>query len=122
MKDESQFGYDQVLNPRNLPPSSYDLLIIGSFGEVSESQTITFAQKLIPPHQTVSDQWMKEEIDLIKEKHGKAGNCRHIMSYLDHPGAQQSKFYYLEKITIFLQECKKKKQEKGERITHVLHG
>ena len=56
MKDESQFGYDQVLNPRNLPPGFYNLLIIGSFGEVSESQTITFAQKLIPHHQTVSDQ------------------------------------------------------------------
>ena len=122
MKDESKFGYDQVLNPRNLPRGSYDLLIIGSFGEVSESQTITVAQKLIPPDQTGSDQWMTKEIDLIKEKHGKTGNCHHIISYLDQVGAQHSKFYYLEQITIFLQECKKKEQEKGERITHVLHG
>ena len=62
---------------------------------------------------------MKDEIDLIEEKHGKAGNCHHIMSYLDHPGAQHSKFYYLEQITIFLEKCE---QDKGEKITHVLHG
>ena len=119
VKDEPKSSYDQVSNARNLPPCSYDLLIIGSFGEVSESQTITFAQKLVPPHLKGSDQWMIDEIDLIKKKHGKAGNCHHIVSYLDHPGDQHSKFHYLEQITIFLQECKK---DKGERITHVLHG
>ena len=118
MKDESKSSYDQVSNARNLPPSSYDLLIIGSFGKVSDPETITVAQKLIPPHLKGSDQWMKDEIDLIKKKHEKATNCHHIMSYLDQVGAQHSKFYYLEKITIFLQECK---QDKGERITHVLH-
>ena len=112
MKDEPKSVYNQVPNARNLPPGSYDLLIIGSFGEVSESQTITVAQKLIPPNQTGSVQWMKDEIDLIEEKHGKAGNCHHIVSYLDHPGAQHSKFYYLEQITIFLQECKKRNKIK----------
>ena len=64
---------------------------------------------------------MTDEIDLIKKKHDKATNCHRVISYLDHLGAQHSKFYYLEQITIFLQDCKKRNQDKGERITHVLH-
>ena len=119
MKDDSKSVYDQVPNERNLPPSSYDLLIISSFGKVSDPETIKVTQKLIPPHLKASDRWMTDEIDCIKEKHGKAGNCNRIIYYLDCPGAQHSKFYYLEQITIFLQECE---EDKGERITHVLHG
>ena len=122
VKDEPKSSYDQVSNARNLPPGSYDLLIIGSFGEVSDPETIKVVQKLIPPHLKASDRWMTDEIDCIKEKHGKAGNCHRIIYYLDCPGAQHSKFYYLEKITIFLQECKQRSQDKGEKITHVLHG
>ena len=107
-------------NARNLPPGSYDLLIIGSYGEVSESQTNAVAQKLIPSHLKGSDQWITDEIDLIKKKHDEATNCDRIISYLDHLGAQHSKSYYLEQIRVFLQECKKRNQEKGERIIHVL--
>ena len=121
VKDDSKSGNNKVSNARNFPPGSYDLLIIGSYGEVSKSQAITVVQKLIPPHLKGSDQWMTDEIDLIKRKHDKATNCDHIISYLDHVGAQNSKFYYLEQITIFLQECKERNQDKGERITHILH-
>ena len=121
MKDESKSGYNKVSNARNLPPGSYDLMIIGSYGEVSESQTITVAQKLIPPHLKGSDQWMIDEISHIEKKHNKATNCDRIISYLDHVGAQHSKFYYLEQISIFLKDCKERNQDKGERITHVLH-
>ena len=120
VKDESKSGNNKVSNALNLPPGSYDLLIIGSYGEV-KSQTITVVQKLIPPHLKGSDQWITDKIDLIKKKHDKATNCDCIISYFDHLGAQHSKFYYLEQITIFLQECKRRNQDKGERITHVLH-
>lgn len=108
MKDESKSGYNKVSNAQNFPPGSYDLLIICSYEEVSEYQTITVVQKLILPCQTESDQWMTDKIDLITKKHDKATNCHCIVSYLDHIGAQHSKFYYLEQITIFLQECKER--------------
>ena len=121
VKDDSKSGYNKVSNARNLPPGSYDLLIIGSYGEVSKSQAIIVVQKLIPPHLKGSDQWMTDEIAYIEKKHVKATNCHRIVSYLDHLGAQDSKSCYLERITIFLQECKKRNQDKGERITHVLH-
>ena len=58
VKDESKSGYNIVSNTLNLPPGSYDLMIIGSYGEVSKSQDITVAQKLIPPHLKGYDQWM----------------------------------------------------------------
>ena len=121
VKDDSKSGSNKVSNALNLPPGSYDLMIIGSYGEVSKSQAITAAQKLILPHLKGSDQWMTDEIGDIEKKHDKATNCDHIVSYFDHVGAQDSKFYYLERIRIFLQECKKRNQDKGERITHVLH-
>ena len=65
-----------LINPdwQNLPPITYDLLIIGSFGNISDSQTIQVAHKSVPSDWEGSNQWMTEEIDLIKKIHEKIHN------------------------------------------------
>ena len=103
-----------LFNPtwRQLPPGTYDVLIIGSFGEVSDSQTIQVVHKRIPSDQEGSNQWMKKEIDLIKKMSKKASRCHHVLVYSEHSGAEHSKDYYLEKIKNFLTNCK---QDGGKR-------
>ena len=91
---------------------AYDLLIIGSFGKMSDSQTIQVAHKLAPNDQEGSSQWMTKEIDLIREIF-KASPRRHLeLVCSDLPGTEHSKDYYLEKIRNFLTDCK---QDKGKR-------
>ena len=104
-------------NWRQLPPVAHDTLIIGSFGEMSDSQTIQIAQKFIPSNQEGSKQWMKKEIDLIREMDEKNPSCHRVLVCSDLPGAEHSKDYYLEKIRSFLTDCK---QDKGKRDTYIL--
>ena len=108
-----------LYNPtwRQLPFVTYDLLIIGSFGEVSDSQTIQVAHKLIPSDQEGSNQWMIKEIDLIRKLHEKNPHC-YVLVCSDLPGTEQSKDYYLEKIKYFLTNCK---QDGGKRDIYTLH-
>ena len=47
-------------------------MIIGSFGKVSDSQTIQVSHKLIPKNQEGSNQLIAKEIDLTKENHDKS--------------------------------------------------
>ena len=105
-------------NWRNLPFGTYDLLIIGSLGEVSDTQIIQVAHKLIPSDQEGSNQWMTKEIELIKELHEKIPRCNHVLVCSDHPGSEHSKDYYLEKIRNFLTNCK---QDIGKRDIYTLH-
>ena len=103
---------------RQLPPGTHDVLIIGSFGEVSDSQNIEVAHKLIPSNQEESNQWMTKEIDNIREMHKKNPRCHQILVCSDFPGAEHSKDYYLEKIRNFLTNCK---QDGGKRDIYILH-
>ena len=103
---------------RELPLGTHNLLIIGSFGEVSDTQTIQVAHKLIPSNQEGSNQWMKKEIDLINEMHKNKPRCHHVLVCSDLPGAEHSRDYYLEKIRNFLTDCK---QNGGKRDTYILH-
>ena len=89
-------------------------MIIGSFGEMSDSQTIQVAHKLAPNDQEGSDQWMTKEIDLISGLYKTSPRCHHVFVYIDFPEAEHSKDYYLEKIRNFLTHCK---QDKGKRET-----
>ena len=91
---------------------TYDVLIIGSFGEMSDSQTIQVAHKLASNDQEGSDQWMTKEIDLISGLYKTSPRCHHVFVCIDFPEAEHSKDYYLEKIRNFLTRCK---QDKGKR-------
>ena len=88
------------------------MLIIGSIGEVSDFKTIQVAHKIIPSNQEGSNQWMKKEIDLIREMDEKNPYCHHVLVCSDLPGNEHSKDYYLEKIRNFLTDCK---QNGGKR-------
>ena len=89
---------------RGYPIGIADVLIIGSFGEVSDSQTIQVAHKLVLNDQ--QDHWMTKETDLISEMRKKIRNCQHVIVHSDLPGNEHSKDYYLEKIKNFLTNCK----------------
>ena len=104
----------EILPPdwRHLPFFAYSALIIGSFGEVSNSQNIQVAHKCIPSDQEGSYQWMRKEIDLIKKINKKASSCHHVIVYSDLPGAEHSKDHYLKKIKNFLTDSK---QNGGKR-------
>ena len=110
----------ELYNPtwRQLPPGTYDVLIIGSFGEMSDSQNIQVAHKLIPSDQEGSNQWMTKEIDLIRELNEKDRESYLVLVSFDLPGKEQSKDYYLEKIKYFLTDCK---QNGGKRDIYTLH-
>ena len=89
---------------RDYPVDIMDVLIIGSFGEVSDSWTIQVAHKLIlNDHQ---DNWMTKEIDLIKDMYKEDPDCQHVLVHSDLPGNEHSKDYYMEKIRNFLTNCK----------------
>ena len=103
---------------RKLPSGTYDVLIIGSCGEISDSQNIQVAHKLIPSDQEGSNQWMTKEIDLIRELNERDRQSYLVLVCSDLPGTKQSKDYYLEKIRNFLTNCK---QERGKRDTYILH-
>ena len=90
---------------RDIPPSSADLLIVGSFGEVSNSETIEVAHKLVPTDQEGSNQWMTKEIDLIKEMFRNDSNSERVSVCSDLPGTKHSRTYYIEKIKTFLTAC-----------------
>ena len=109
-----------LINPdwRNLLPITYDLLIIGSFGNVSDSQSIQVAHKGVPSDWEGSNQWMTEEIDLIKKTHKKDSHCHIVLVYEDRPGAEKSKNYYLEKIENVFNNCE---QDGGKRDISTLH-
>ena len=98
--------------------TKYDLLIIGSFGEVSASQTVQVAHKLIPSDQEGSNQWMTKEIDNIMKLHEKSPHCDHIFPCFDLPGTEISKDYYLEEIRSFFTKCT---QNSGKRDTYILY-
>ena len=106
-----------TLNWRQLPPGTYDLLIIGSFGEVSDFQTIQVAHKLIPSGQEGSNQWMIKEIDLIREMDEKNPHCYQVLVCSEHQGSEHSKDYYLEKIRNFFIDCK---QDEGKGKIHYI--
>ena len=108
-----------LYNPdwRQLPPGAYDVLIIGSFGEVSDSQNIQVAHKLIPSDQERSNQWMIKEIDLIRELNERDRESYLVLVCSDLPGTEQSKDYYLEKIKYFLTDCK---QNGGKGDIYIL--
>ena len=89
---------------QDYPSGIYDVLIIGSFGEVSDTQTIQVAHKLVQNNQQY--QWMTKEIDLISEMSKKDRDCQHVLVHSDFPGNEHSKDYYLEKIRSFLNNCK----------------
>ena len=94
---------------RNLSPAccSYDLLVIGSFGEVSDTQIIHVAHKVVlNDHQDRFNQWTTKETDLIRDMHKKVPYCKHVLVYSDLPGTEHSKDYYLEKIRTFFIDCK----------------
>ena len=93
-------------------------MIIGSFGEVSDSQTIQVAHKRIPSDQEGSNPWMTTEIDLIMKLHEKAPHCDQIVPCFDHPGTEYSKDYYLKEIRSFFTNCK---QNSGKRDTYILY-
>ena len=103
---------------RQLPPGTCDVLVIGSFGEVSDSQTIQVAHKLIPSDQEGSNQWMIKEIDLIRELNERDRESYLVLVCSDLPGTEHSKDYYLEKIRNFLTDCK---QDGGKRDIYTLH-
>ena len=93
---------------RYLPSDNYKLLIVGSYGKVSES--IQVAYKCIPSDQVGSNECMKKEIDLIEEKHKRSRYCNNVSVYSELPQLpvekQRSKDYYLEEIRRFLIECR----------------
>ena len=97
---------------------NYNLLIIGSFGEVSDSQNIQVAHKLIPSDQEGSNQWMTKEIDLIRELNEKDRESYLVLVSFDLPGKEQSKDYYLKEVRNFLTNCK---QERGKIDIYTLH-
>ena len=95
-----------TLTWRDYPIGTTDVLIIGSFGEVSDSQTIQVAHKLVlNDHENL---WMTKEIDLIKDIYKEDQRCQHniISVCSDLPGNERSKNYYLEKIRNFFTDCK----------------
>ena len=96
---------------------AYDVLIIGSFGEMSDSQTIHVAHKLAPNDQEGSIQWMTKEIDLISGLYKTSPRCHHVFVYKDLPEAERSRDYYHEKIRNFLTHCK---QDKGKRERYFI--
>ena len=102
-----------LYNPtwRNLPSGTFDVLIIGSCGEISDSQNIQVAHKLIPSDQEGSNQWMIKEIDLIRELNERDRESYLVLVCSDLPGTEQSKDCYLEKIKYFLTNCK---QDRGK--------
>ena len=100
------------------PSSTYDFLIISSYGEMSDSRSIQVAHKLKPSDQERSNQWKTKEIDLIKKLREKNPHCHHVLVCSDLPGAEHSKDYYLEKIRNFLTDCK---EDGGKRDTYTLH-
>ena len=89
---------------RNYPIRIMDVLIIGSFGEVSDTQTIQVAHKLVLNDQ--QDHWMNKETDLARDMYKKDRDCQHVLVHLDLPGTEHSKDYYLEKIRNFFTDCK----------------
>ena len=104
------FCIETKAESRCLPSENYKLLIIGSYGEVSEF--IQVAPKIIPGDQEGSNKWMTEEISLIKEKHEKSRYCNKsdVSVYSELPGKEQhSKDYYLKEIKEFLTNCKHNK-------------
>ena len=101
---------------RDIPPSTADLLIIGSFGEVSNSETIQVAHKLVPSDQEGSNQWMTKEIDLIKEMCRNDSNSEHVLVCSDLPGTKHPRIYYIEKIKTFLNVCT---HDKGNQLTPI---
>ena len=105
---------------RYLPPVNYELLIIGSFGEMSN--TIFVARKCIPNNQKGSNEWMKKEIDQIREKHKKSRFCADVLVYSEFPGndKQQSKDYYLKEIEKFLNNCKCGKGKRNMCVYNIL--
>ena len=103
---------------RKLPTGTYDFLIITSFGEISDSQSIQVAHKLIPSNQEGSNQWMTKEIDLIKKLRERNPRCHHVLVCSDLPEIEHSKDYYLEKLRNFLTDCK---EDAGKRDIYILH-
>ena len=102
---------------RYLPPIKYKLLIIGSFGEVSNS--VRVCRKNIPNDQKGSNEWMKIEIDQIREKHKKSHYCEDV-SELPGNDEQHSKDYYLEEIKKFLNNCKCGKGKRNMCVYNIL--
>ena len=103
---------------RHLPPVTHDVLIIGSCGVFSDSQTIQVAHKLIPSDKEGSNQWMTKEIDIIRKICEKSPRCHQVLVCSDLPGSEHSKDYYLEKIRNFLTDYK---QDGGKRDMYRLH-
>ena len=103
MNEDSATGL-YTLTWRDYPGGIHDDLIIGSFGEVSDTQTIQVAHKLVQNNQ--QDQWMTKEIDLIRDMRKKVPYCQRVLVYSDLPRAEHSKDYYLEKIKTFFTDCK----------------
>ena len=110
--------YTSVYKPtyQDCQYATYDLLIIGSFGEVSDFQTLQVAQKRIPNDQEGSNQWMTKEINLTREMYELDPSCHHVSVCSDLPGTKHSKDYYLEKIRNFLTSCK---QDVGKRHIYI---
>ena len=89
---------------QDYPSGIYDVLIIGSFGEVSDTQTIQVAHKLVLNDQ--QDHWMTKETDLARDMYEKDRDCQQVLVHSDLPGNEHSKDYYLEKIKNFLTNYK----------------
>ena len=85
-------------------PSSREVMVIASFGEVSGFQAVP---KHIPSYQEGSNQWMRKEIDLIQELYRKDPECQVVFVCPDFPGTECSKGYYIEKMRQLLTKCKK---------------
>ena len=85
-------------------PSSREIMVIASFGEVSGFQAVP---KHIPSDQEGSSQWMRKEIDFIQKLCRKDTNLQVVFMCPDFPGTECSKDYYIDQMMKLLTKCKK---------------
>ena len=90
---------------RDLPLFTADVLIIGSFGDISQS--IQIAKKRVPSDYEGSNLWMMKEINIIVEKMLINPYCHRVLVFSEISGNEcHSKDYYLDMIRGILTDCK----------------
>ena len=90
---------------RDPPLFTADVVIIGSFGDISQS--IQIAKKRVPSDYEGSNMWMMKEINIIVEKMLANPYCHRVLVFSELSGNEcHSKDYYLDMIRGVLTDCK----------------
>jgi hypothetical protein len=101
--DKNKQGIPSNMIWRYIPPTTADVIIIGSFGY---SQVHSKCPKIVPNGTAVK--WMDDEIDCIVKLYRNVPDRYHLQpTCCDFPGAEHPKQHYLELIQCLFENSDK---------------